>query len=245
MRRTNLCPQCGGLCSPEEVQGLCPHCLRDMLRRMEVQEPERQPQKEAPAYAPNARMLVTRASLSLVALLAMSAPILRAQVVADSATNALSNVTNTFTGDVTVGTNGSFTLLVLSNNALLTNSGNATIGLNSAAKSNEVRLTSASARWQMGGSLLLGVNGAANRLTVSNGGVVQANVGDVGIAPTGSNNVVMVTGSGSLWSNKNELVLGFGSAGNQLVVSNGGVVRNTVGYVGNDASYSNNLAVVT
>ena len=49
-------------------------------------------------------------------------PPLRAQVVADGATNTLSNVTNSFTGDVTVGTNGSFTLLVLSDNALLTNS---------------------------------------------------------------------------------------------------------------------------
>jgi hypothetical protein len=47
---------------------------------------------------------------------------LRAQVVADGATNTLSNVTNTFTGTVTVGTNGSFTLLILSDNALLTNS---------------------------------------------------------------------------------------------------------------------------
>ena len=44
---------------------------------------------------------------------------LGAQLVNDGATNTLSNVTNTFIGDVTVGTNGSFTLLVLSNNALL------------------------------------------------------------------------------------------------------------------------------
>src|SRR2546430_5056316 len=80
---------------------------------------------------------------------------LRAQIVADGATNTLSNVTNTFTGDVTVGTNGSFTLLVLSDNALLTNSGNATIGFNTTAKSNEVQLASPSARWQVGGSLFI------------------------------------------------------------------------------------------
>jgi hypothetical protein len=56
-------------------------------------------------------LLLLAASLSIVAPL-------RAQVVADGATNTLSNVTNTFTGDVTVGTNGSFTLLVLSDNAV-------------------------------------------------------------------------------------------------------------------------------
>ena len=48
--------------------------------------------------------------------LLMAIPQLRAQLVADGATNTLSNVTNSFTGDVIVGTNGSFTLLVLSDN---------------------------------------------------------------------------------------------------------------------------------
>src|SRR5947208_12729451 len=84
-----------------------------------------------------------------------------AQIVADGATNTLSNVTNTLTGDVTVGTNGSFTLLVLSDNALLTNSGAATIGFNTTAKSNEVRLVSPTARWQVGGTFFnVGSNGA-------------------------------------------------------------------------------------
>ena len=54
------------------------------------------------------------------ALLAIMALPLRAQLVADGATNTLSDVTNTFDGNLTVGTNGSFTLLVLSNNASLT-----------------------------------------------------------------------------------------------------------------------------
>jgi T5SS/PEP-CTERM-associated repeat protein len=97
----------------------------------------------------------------------------------------------------------------------------------------------------MGSSLFVGLNGAANRLTVSNGAIVQANVGDVGIAVSSSNNVAVVTGAGSLWSNAFELVLGFGSAGNRLVISNGGLVRNSVGYVGSDANASNNLAIVT
>src|SRR2546422_9948692 len=82
-------------------------------------------------------------------------------------------VTNTFTGDVTVGTNGSFTLLVLSDNSLLTNSANGTIGLNTTARSNEVRLLSPTARWLMGGPLFLGSNGSFNQLVVSNGASVR------------------------------------------------------------------------
>src|SRR5439155_15164392 len=70
-----------------------------------------------------------------------------AQIVNDGATNTLSNVTTNITGDVTVGTNGSFTLLVLSDNALLTNSGAATIGFNNKAKYNAVRLVSVTDRW--------------------------------------------------------------------------------------------------
>src|SRR2546422_935192 len=100
--------------------------------------------------------LLTR-SLSCLAALA-AVPALRSQIVADGATNILSNVTNFFTGDVTVGTNGSFTLLVLSGNSLLTNSVNGIIGLNTTAKTNEVRLINSTARWRMGGSLYIGSN---------------------------------------------------------------------------------------
>ena len=46
-----------------------------------------------------------------VILVAASA--LRARIVPDGATNTLSNATNTVIGDVPVGTNSSFTLLVL------------------------------------------------------------------------------------------------------------------------------------
>ena len=40
---------------------------------------------------------------------------LHAQLVADGATNTLSNVTNNITSDVTLGTNGSFNRLVVGN----------------------------------------------------------------------------------------------------------------------------------
>src|SRR5205823_5572525 len=122
----------------------------------------------------------------------------RAQVVADGATNTLSNVTNTITGNVIVGTNGSFTLLVLSDNALLTNSAEGTIGFNTTAKSNEVRLASPSSRWQVGGTFLnVGSNGAFNRLVVSNGATVQDNFVIIGRNVSATNNLASVTGSGS------------------------------------------------
>src|SRR6187397_1077873 len=111
--------------------------------------------------------------LALLALLLGMELTAQAQIVNDGATNTLSNVTNFFTGDVTIGTNGSFTVLILSDNALLTNSVNGLIGRNNTANSNEARLVSPSARWLIGGSLFVGTNGGANRLVVSNGGTVM------------------------------------------------------------------------
>jgi len=113
----------------------------------------------------------------VLALSLFAVPSLRAQLVNDGATNTLSNVTTNITGDVTVGTNGPFTLLVLSDNALLTNSLNGIIGRFAAAKSNEVQLISPTARWRMGGNLSVGSNGAMSRLVVSNGGFVENFIG--------------------------------------------------------------------
>src|SRR5687767_6998876 len=112
--------------------------------------------------------------LLFLALLTASGIVLPldAQVVNDGATNTLSNVTNSFPGDVTVGTNGSFTLLVLSDNSLLTNSGHGVIGRNATATSNQVQLLSPTARWRMGGSLFVGSNGSMSRLVISNGAFV-------------------------------------------------------------------------
>jgi hypothetical protein len=96
---------------------------------------------------------MNRVAVGSLLSLALTVSPLRAQLVADGATATLSNVTNNISGDVTVGTNGSFTLLVLSDNALLTNSANGVIGRNATAKSNEVRVASGRARWLMGGTL--------------------------------------------------------------------------------------------
>lgn len=174
-----------------------------------------------------------------------------AQLVADGATNTLSNVTNTITGDVTAGTNGSFTLLVLSNNVLLTNSVNGVIGRNATAKTNEVQLISPTARWRMGGSLFIGSNGSMSRLIISNGAFVEnfsarlSFAGAAGNQTVSSNNFALITGAGSVWSNRNDLDVGQSGRNNQMIVSNGGRVVSVTASVGENGAASNNLALVT
>src|SRR6185436_10791052 len=60
-----------------------------------------------------------------------------------------------------------------------------------------------------------------------------------------SSNILTVTGTGSLWTNHDELYVGFNGSRNQLVVSNGGTVftefNRNVGY--NDGALSNTVIV--
>src|SRR5262245_27346748 len=109
---------------------------------------------------------LTKAVAILAAMIGTSA--MHGQLVSDGATNTLSNVTNSVAGSGIVGTNGSFTLLVLSTNVLLTNSIDGVIGLNATAKSNEVRLLSSSARWLTASNFYVGSNGSFNRLIAAN-----------------------------------------------------------------------------
>src|SRR5206468_3260241 len=88
-------------------------------------------------------------------------------------------------------------------------------------------------------------NGAGNQLVVTNGGVVRDSTGFIGVfSSSSSNNVAVVTGPGSLWSNFSELRVGDAGPGNQLVVSNDSVVASQTIIVGRTASSTNNRVVV-
>ena len=169
-------------------------------------------------------------------------PVAHGQLVADGASATLNNVTNSFTGNVIVGTNGSFTRLTLTNGALLTNTLNGFIGLNSTAKSNTVSLTGTGTRWLLGQDLCVGTNGSFNLLVISNGAVATCRLRYIGFDATASNNVVVVTGTNSSLNSINTYV-GIAGSGNQLVISNGGQVTNSNGQIGNTSS--NNLVMVT
>ncbi|HEX5223254.1 MAG TPA: GH25 family lysozyme [Verrucomicrobiae bacterium] len=183
-------------------------------------------------------------TLSTILVLSLAAiSRLCAQLVNDGATNVLSNITNN-TANITIGTNGSFTLLVLSNNTLLNNTVTAVIGRNASAQSNEVHITGATARWNIGafGSLFVGSNGPSSRLTVSDGGTLQGFFfGNVGQGLSSSNNSVFVTDPGSVFSG-GLLLLG-GGGGHQLTVSNGATAWIGGTTVGLGAS-SNNLVTI-
>jgi len=85
-------------------------------------------------------------------------------------------------------------------------------------------VTGSGSAWSNANDLYVGLSGAGNRLVVGNGGVVRNSRGYVGGNTFSSNNLALVTGAGSLWTNRQQLHIGLNGTGNQLVVSNGGTV---------------------
>lgn len=173
-------------------------------------------------------------ALGLVFILVAAAPAARAQLVADGATNVLDNATNVITGGVTVGTNGSFTLLTLTNGALLTNSGGTVvIGRNLGANSNVIEVVGANTRWlQAGSSIVVGSNGAFNKVLVADGGRIMNGYCWIGNQAGANSNHVLVTGADSVLTNSGYLLVGYASMGNTVCVSNSGRVANDATYLG-------------
>lgn len=181
-----------------------------------------------------------------ILLIALCLPILvHAQLVNDGDTNVLDDVTNTAIGeDVTVGTNGSFTLLEVTNDSLL-NSGNfnATIGLNSSAQSNHVIVSGS--QWLGISTATVGSSGSGNELDILNGGIVSNEFGSIGLSASASNNVVLVSGSGSTWDDYSSFWVGNLGSFNTLIISNGGAVSCKYTYIGNGSSSLGNSLIVT
>jgi fibronectin-binding autotransporter adhesin len=174
-----------------------------------------------------------------------------AQVVNDGETNVISGGVSNVNGDVVVGTNAPGTLLILTNSALLTNTGNAIIGLSTGADSNSVIVTGPLTRWQLGGDLYVGSNGSFNTLEITdsgdsgNGGQVRNSDTIIGAAAEATGNRAIVTGPTARWFMSGNMFVGSNGSGNSLWVSNGARVFSSVGYLGFDGSSSNNQVVVT
>src|SRR5579863_10438080 len=129
----------------------------------------------------NAPALTGLYHLWLLCLLLLPA-LVRAQLVADGQMNVLDGVATNLTGGIIIGTNGSFTLLVITNGTTVTNSGgNLIIGYNASAKTNRVVVTGVGSIWNNGAhSFTVGQNGSASELDILSGGVLQASGGSVG-----------------------------------------------------------------
>lgn len=128
-------------------------------------------------------------------------------------------------GTLTIGDTGTNNSLQIYNGGAVTNTlgviGNATT-----ASDNYVIVQDAGSLWQNNGDLRIGSSGSDNTLIITNGGRVNATgIGYFGyLAASSSNNSMIVTGTGSIWSNVAQVYIGNNGGGNSLTISDGGRV---------------------
>lgn len=157
-------------------------------------------------------------------------------------------------GGLEVGRDGNNALLVISNGARMDVSGSASVGgVNGGA--NTAIVDGSNSTWNLNNSLamFLGYLGSGNQVIITNNAYVNANAGtfyigysggsdnrvtiadggklDAAYIPFGqagatSNNLVLVSGAGSLLQTPNMAIsVNSGARGNRLVVTNGGMAR--------------------
>src|SRR5215831_9483420 len=97
------------------------------------------------------------------------------------------------------------------------------------------------------GAYDVGGNYVFDVLFIQNGGVLSVTNGDgiIGSNVGANSNSVVVSGTGSVWSNSSSTVVGFHGSGNSLVISNGGRVISGYSSVGNFVGADNNSVVVS
>ena len=159
------------------------------------------------------------------------------------------------------GTAGSYNSVIVSNGAqaLL---GNNPLSIGAAGGTNAVVVTGPGSVLQAGQGISVGLGaGISNSLTIANGARVVTGTGIIGNSATagGGTNWVLVTDPGSVWSNYYDYMvgnfyIGYNTAGNSLVVSNGAklictdlVYPNGPGgsVIGSVAGANNNTVTVT
>ena len=159
-----------------------------------------------------------------------------------------------------VGFSGMGNGLVVTNGGLLVNNPSQSpnysgyVGYNASSRNNYVLVTGSNAVWKNGGPLVVGYSGAANELSICDGGQVVTAFGStlIGYNASSSNNSVLVSGSGSTLSNNGALYVGYNGSGNRLTITKGSQILSAIpppggpsGVLGYNSSSSNNKVLVS
>ncbi|MCX6907359.1 MAG: hypothetical protein NTY01_04880, partial [Verrucomicrobia bacterium] len=140
-----------------------------------------------------------------------------------------------------VGYEGSGNSLTLSNGATVAVN-NIAIGATAISRSNAVIVTDAGSRLQVP-NLSVGSTSSWSTLRILNGAVVCSDDGDIGHYANAGNNSVLVSGPGSVWTNRNSFTVGYEGVSNQAVIANGAMVATYAFCIGNYGS-SNTLSIL-
>ncbi len=141
------------------------------------------------------------------------------QFTASIKTNTINGVVSNWVGNGSyiVGSNTFKDVLQIINSGVLSN-GFGILGYETSASNNVAIVNNGTWRNQdpVSGNLFVGNNASGNQLIVTNGGTVFSHLADIGGSASSSNNVAVVTGSGSVWSNQVGMYIGVSGAGQSV-----------------------------
>jgi T5SS/PEP-CTERM-associated repeat protein len=153
-------------------------------------------------------------------------------------------------GDLYVGSNSTVAPVSYTSGTNFYN--NIYVGYGATASNNQLLVANVGTLLTNSGEFYVGYSGSGNSLTVSNGGKVLVsgisnNWLSIGENDGANSNTVTVTGSNSQLNVAGWLEVGWGSnTGNQMLISDGGLVSDSNGYIGyTNGSSSNSVAVST
>jgi T5SS/PEP-CTERM-associated repeat protein len=168
-----------------------------------------------------------------------------AQYTTDFQTNIISGVTSNWINNYFIGNTNFADVLLIQNDGVLLD-WNGYVGYQTGASNNNAQVSGTHSIWNCTYTVCLGYSSSGNRLMISNGGeVVNGSDGTVGYQSSSSNNSVVITDSGSVWSNLSSLHVGSIGSDNTLVVSNGGKLFNATFYLGDNSNSVNNSILVS
>jgi T5SS/PEP-CTERM-associated repeat protein len=144
--------------------------------------------------------------------------------------------------DVYVGDSGAGNSLVISNGGWVIND-YGFVGEVAGSDNNSVLVTGAGSVWTNYDDMYVGGYGEGSSLVISNGGRVSDDMGVIGYDTNSFYNQVLVTGAGSVWSNTTAVFVGYYGPSNSLVISNGGLVADDWGLIGEANSTSSDNTV--
>jgi len=170
-------------------------------------------------------------------------PTAHAQYTTNFQDTIISGVTSNWSGSYIVGSNTFADILFVQNGGVLAD-GNGYLGYEASGSNNVAAIIGSGSVWSNAGSLYVGNSGASNFLWITAGAAVVDDIGFLGYSFC-SDNEVLVSGQGSVWSNSGAVYVGyyFGRGNdNSLTISEGGMVYSSGGaMLGGDG----NAVVVT
>ncbi len=146
-------------------------------------------------------------------------------------------------GDLNVGYFASGNGLTIRNGGRVVNN-YGYVGEVSGSENNRVLVAGAGSLWTNNFDLYVGDYGSGNSLVITNGGRVDDDWGTIGYDTNSIYNQALVAGTGSVWSNNTVTFVGYSGSSNNLVISDGGLVSDYWGVVGEDYSASDNTVSV-